>query len=74
MCIRDSFNTAPIPKTVYYLYDVNDQRLYKELYNNSTPASKEYYLHNVHGQEIAILDLLSGVPVVSSWYCLLYTS
>lgn len=62
------FNTTPTSKTVNFLYGVNDQRLYKELLNGTTAALKEYYLHTVHGREIAILDLLQGTPAVTSWY------
>lgn len=53
-----------------YIYAPGGQRIYKgnTLNPDDTPISKEYYLHNVRGQELAVLNLMTSTAVVTSWY------
>jgi RHS repeat-associated protein len=53
--------------SINYQYDHVDSRIFKNtLIENGGGETKEYYLHNVFGQEIAIINPVANT--VKSWY------
>jgi RHS repeat-associated protein len=58
--------TGTTSKTITYLYDHADKRIYKSNVTGTTETSKEYYIHNVFGQEIAIYNRKTNL--ILNWY------